>query len=481
MTLDELYLILLYSGVAVCIGMVSIMSLGFFVEIQSNFNKWIHALIFPIILIAIGIGSLLSGRNVMFAEADIDLAVGNEIQLITWTYRVATVLILGICFSIFISTLQKNKSRGNYGWPLFFSFSLFYFTNIILNNIFGTKPVIDWKFLYPFIIFSTIFLSRNKDTNFSIQGIKFGLLFFLFGSIIAAMVLPKISLQLNYIGLPGINIRLWGLGSNPNSIGPLALIFLLLVAHKPFNRRLLQYSAISMGVCVLLLSQSKTAWGAALLSFAILWWGHVMHSPINRNIRKPANYALRNLSIPILLAFIGIALTVMLAFYSIYGSPFAHTTNEEIKTLTGRTEIWSVAIETWKNNPLFGYGSSVWDEQFRKYMDMNFAFSAHNQFLQSLSEAGSIGFIGLMIYMVTLFRYAYDANGETKGLSLALFSIILIRCFTETPLEIIGIFNGDILVHLLLFRIVLINNRKQNYFLYPKEQQQLRWEQAIHR
>lgn len=471
MTVDELFLILLYSGGAVGIGMVSIMGLGIFVEIQSNFNKWIHALIFPIILIAIGIGSLLSGRNVMFAEADINLAEGNEIQLITWTYRLATVLILGICFSNFISTLQKNKSRGNYGWPLFFSFSLYYFTNIILNNMFGTKPVADWKFLYPFIIFYEIFINRNKDINSSIQGIKFWLMFFLFASLITAVVLPKISLQLNYIGLPWINIRLWGLGSNPNSIGPLSLIFLLLLAHKPFYRRLLQYSAIIVGVCVMLLSQSKTTWGAALLSFAILWWGHVMHSPIKINIQKPASNALRSLSIPILLAFIGIALSVVLAIYSIYGNPFAHTNNEEITTLTGRTEIWSVAIETLKNNPLFGYGSSVWDDQFRKHIDMNFAFSAHNQFLQSLSEAGSIGFLGLIIYMVMLFRYAYAANGETKGLSLALFSIILIRCFTETPLEITGIFNEDIVAHLLLFRVALKNIRKHNYFLYPQEQQ----------
>lgn len=477
MILDELYSILLYSGGAIALGLVSILVLGCFVGIQAHFNNWLLALIFPIILTGIGISSLLSGRNIIFADANINSAVANETELVTWLFRFATLIILGICFSRFISTSQKNKNQGKEGYPLFFAFLLFYFTNIIINNIFGTKPTLDQKFIYSLIIFSAVFFSRNQNMYFSIQGMKFGLLFFLFCSSIAALVFPKIAVQNYYIGwVPGINIRFWGLASHANSIGPLSLVFLLIVAHRPFDRRWLQYSAIIMGICIILLSQSKTAWVAAFLSFAILWWGRVLHPSIEDNILKCSSNSLRSLSSPILLAFIGILLVVVLAVYSVYGNTFAAITNNEATmTLTGRTAIWSVAIEAWKNNPLFGYGSSIWSAQFRENIDMDFAFSAHNQFLQSLSGAGVMGLLGLMIYMLILFRYAYAAIGETRGLSLALFSVILVRCFTETPFEISGILNVDIATHLLLFRIVLINRGKQKSFLYPQEQQQLRW------
>src|SRR5690606_19214017 len=68
--------------------------------------------------------------------------------------------------------------------------------------------------------------------------------------------------------LPGMTYRYWGLGSNPNSIAPLALLLMLLTIHRPFPYKLLTLLALAVGALVLLLAQSQTTWGAAALVLA---------------------------------------------------------------------------------------------------------------------------------------------------------------------------------------------------------------------
>jgi O-antigen ligase len=127
----------------------------------------------------------------------------------------------------------------------------------------------------------------------------------------------------------------------------------------------------------------------------------------------------------------------------------------EIITFTGRGQIWSVAINAWLDNPAFGYGPEIWGTEYRAQIGMQFAFSAHNQFLQSLSAAGALGFACLMIYLWLLGRYAVQASNKTKGVAFALFLLTILRSMTETPLAINTLFNGEFLVHLLLFQIVI--------------------------
>ena len=51
---------------------------------------------------------------------------------------------------------------------------------------------------------------------------------------------------------------------------------------------------------------------------------------------------------------------------------------------------------------------------------MNFAFSAHNQFMQSLASAGLFGVFGLLVYLGTTLHYAIVLAPPTRGFSLAL-------------------------------------------------------------
>jgi len=127
----------------------------------------------------------------------------------------------------------------------------------------------------------------------------------------------------------------------------------------------------------------------------------------------------------------------------------------DISTLTGRGRIWQVAITEWYKNLLFGYGPEIWGGKFRWQIGMPFAFSAHNQFLQSLSGAGLVGLVTLTGYLVMLGRGAHRVAHATSGVSVVFFLIMLIRCMTETPLVLGTMLNGDFLTQILLFQIVL--------------------------
>jgi O-antigen ligase len=128
----------------------------------------------------------------------------------------------------------------------------------------------------------------------------------------------------------------------------------------------------------------------------------------------------------------------------------------DVATLDGRDLIWALAVQEWTHNPLFGYGPPMWNDAYRMQIGLDHAVSAHNQFLQSLSVAGAIGLIGLLVYLGTLLLYAVNARPGSRGLSVALLIVVLVRCVTETPLSFDGSFlNGAFAAHLLLFHIGL--------------------------
>lgn len=449
-----------FLGALVSCG-ISLVAIGIFVDVNRHFNRWLLPFVNPLVLVSIAIGVALSKRDITNAEFEIATAAGTESNLLVWLMRLVSLTVLAICIARLISASVGHESRPRYGRGLFMAFLLFYVTNTVLNNILGAKPVFDQRLIYPALAFLAAYLNRNKDFSHMIAATKWGLLLFCLASCAAVVLFPQSALQQAYASsLPVLNVRLWGLGSNPNSIGPLALVLLLLQMHQPFRSRLLQIIGYGAGFFVLVLSQSKTAWIAALLAFPTLWLGNILYSAEFRSRSSVSTYPIQSLSRPILVFLLGLAGISAFAYIYLHNPLAAFADDEQVTSLTGRTDIWAVAIDTWKQYPVFGYGSSIWDQDFRQLIGMNFAYHAHNQFLQSLSSAGALGLAGLLIYTLTLFRYAYAANTAMRGLSLALFWVIFTRYFTETPLNMSSLFSGEFVTNLLLFSIVLARSRR---------------------
>ncbi|HEV2609937.1 MAG TPA: O-antigen ligase family protein [Noviherbaspirillum sp.] len=469
---------MLTAGVgALIFGIVGIFAFGWLLLVQKRLRRWTIAMIFPILIAAIGIGAILSGRDFTAEASD---AVKTEVGsgMLVWFFRLTTIGILGICMARLVSVSQSLENRGREGRGLFFAFVFFYVTNLVINNILGTDPVFHDRYLPAIIIFTAIYFSRGQDRNTAVDATKVGLLFFMVGSCALAVVKPNLALQTGYdMGyLPGLNIRLWGIGSNPNSLGPLAVIFLLLLTFRPFRMRWLQILAIGAGLVTLVLTQSKTAWIAALIAFFIVWWTRSISSPANPRQRNISYYSPRNFAAPMVVCLMALGLIFVYGILMAFDQEVAVIDRDlQVSSLTGRTQIWEAAIGAWQTNPLFGYGSNVWGPEFRKSIGIDAALSAHSQFMQSLSEAGLVGLLGLLIYMTALFARAYTTNAETRGMSLALFSIVFVRSISETPLDLTNIFGADFLIHLLLFRVVLVHTYAPVRVPQPQLQPQLQW------
>lgn len=98
---------------------------------------------------------------------------------------------------------------------------------------------------------------------------------------------------------------------------------------------------------------------------------------------------------------------------------FATQAGADLMSMTGRDQIWEVAVKEWRRNPLFGYGLSIWSEEHRARIGIPAAVTAHSQFYQTLSSAGIVGVVGLVFYFVALMWFAIKAAPLSKGISLA--------------------------------------------------------------
>ena len=449
MTASEFFIGAGYSLVAMLAAMGVVLFFATLLHAEQRYGKWAQPAIIPVIALGITASSVLSGRNLQNAATDLTLGIdgtGDESSLVL---RLLTLAILGISLArVSGQWLRRRDSIASSGTELFAAFAAFFISHTVLNSIFGTRPVFIHNIFYAIAAFAAVYAARRESLSITVSSAKVALFGLMFCSLVVAIAVPSLALEPGYKGwIPGLTVRLWGIGSNANSIGPLALVALLIEYMQPCQKRWLHWSVLVMSFLVFVLAQSKTVWIVFVVLIPILLWYRMVKPKRGIDIRIAL----------LLICLVSIALLSLLFFdpVSLWEKIANTKEGSEIATLTGRSRIWSVAVNEWLNSPVFGYGPSIWGPEFRARVGMDFAFSAHNQFLQSLSLAGALGFITLLIYLWVLGQYSWQAGTASKGVSVAVYVLLLMRCITETPLTLGTFFNGDYLVHLLLFQIVL--------------------------
>lgn len=425
-----------------------VLGFGASLHAERRFGAWAMPAVAPIMALGVSLGTLLSGRDLQFANQDFGVKAGVENAAGNLVQRLLTALLLALCIARVVNQLVRRRWLQPDGSTGLYVALLFYFlTNNVLNGVFGTVPGFDHRQVYPIALFLLAYAARDEPIEDIVDWAKIAVLGMLALSLVAAVLVPKLALQPNYRGwLPFLHFRLWGVGSHPNSIGPLALTYLLLDHLQPYRHRLVRAAGIGVALGVCLLAQSKTDWAILFLFGPILYW-------------RRRDGAARRLDLAgVLGGVLVLALLVLAALlfqYSDAATRLAHTqAASDISTLTGRSRIWQVAIEEWLRNPVFGYGPHLWSPEFREQVGMPFAFHAHNQVLQCLSAAGVVGCLALLVYVVFLGRGALRAAPATRNVSVALLVMLLIQCVTEIPLAL-SVFSGDALTHLILFQLAL--------------------------
>lgn len=447
----------IWSGVALLLATLTILGLGVMLQFDRLVGRRVAFAVVPVMGLGIALSSLLSGRDLKYASFNIEAVALTGAQSGTSLLRLLTLALIAFCAATVVGKLFSRK-RGEErpaGQLLFAAFLAYYVCNALLNALFGTEPAFTHNTLYVPIAMAAVFVWRDQPLAPFLRAAKWTLAALMLLSLLAAVVKPELAVQPSYKGwIPGVHVRLWGAGSNPNSIGPLGLLLVLLELMNPSRRWPTRWLLYALGGAVLLMAQSKTAWLAAAVVAPLILWFHMG--------RAPTGGMRIGFALGLIAALLGLVLVVLLADPGrVWDKLAVGQVGSDLSTLTGRLRIWNAAVHAWQENPVFGYGPAAWGPLHRATIGLPFAFSAHNQFLQSMSAAGTLGLITMVGYLVLLLAYCWRAADATKGLSLAIFGMVFMRCLTEAPLSAATLFNGDVLTQVVLFRIALFGAQQK--------------------
>jgi O-antigen ligase len=278
--------------------------------------------------------------------------------------------------------------------------------------------------------------------------------FLLAGAVLVPLA-PAMVLDTSYTQglIPGLP-RFGGLASHPVMLGMLSQIALVLLWVHPMRRGWLNAACWGLGLGVLFMAQSKTAWLCFVLAACCLVVVRRGTDAVHKAGDPRRNSFGVGLCLLIIAAVVAVLAAVLVAdLPTVIEDFFNSSTGAQLASLTGRDRIWVVAMEEWNHNPVFGYGLTIWDADYRQAIAMPNATHAHNQFIDTLARSGTIGAVGLTLYAVVLTGMAFRYARATRGLSLALFVSVALLCVSEVPLILID-YGSHVLTHFLLIAAV---------------------------
>lgn len=425
-------------------GLLIILLLIPFVLIFINSQKGSNRLFFVLLLWIIGIGPIIA--ELFINRSQSTGVVYGQLTGHDFVYQFITLFALIISLVIIGNRIiYRNRYRGGASKStigLFVGVVVFSLGSV-LSAVFGTVPKISANLLLlPLITFITLICIEDIPFSWFISNVKLILFVYVFGSLISILVAPSWAIS-PYSSLfePLINFRLWGVASHPNSLGPLALVFLVLNSGYPWKTKPLSTIANLLAIIVFILAQSKTAYIGGFIVLVYLFLYNNRQTEYSR-LKSILFYFVLLISATILISFADHTIT------DVFNSP-------SFRTLTGRIAIWTITLEYFFKDPIIGYGPTLWDEDFRYQYSMSYAGQSHNQYIQTLGSSGIIGLICLMIFIYFIFFYAKRINHSTKGISIGLFIILIIRTITETPLRLYNLDNSFFLFFVLYTFLIL--------------------------
>ena len=409
-----------------------------------------------IIVLGPAAGVALSGRDLQDPQFFITSTVVESpiAQLVLRTSTLAIVLLA--TSAIVVRMLQRQgPSLQPLALAMLAAFATFFCTNVVVPGLFGHLPGLEKGYFYVLIVFIGLFASR-AETGTLLDAVKWSILLFLVLSVAYAVVRPDAALRTYApeLRLPLVPFRFWGLSAGPNLLAPLALTLLLIAVARPFSSRLWQRFAVLAAIAVILVAQSQTTWiASAIIVPALLYFRHRQRRFGHMRVTAPPGLVLASFGLAAGAAVLAVAIGLAgSAVESVVPTPSLSGGSD---LLTGRGRIWRVALSTFAAYPLFGYGLSAWSAEFRDMIGISAAFHAHNQLLQSLSVAGVVGGVGLVVYAATLLVCSFRTATATNGLAPALLVLAAIGSVSETPFDLATPLVGDTLRHALLFAVVV--------------------------
>ena len=437
---------------AVLAALAATLGMASAVHVTSRRAQGYYHLLFYAIVLAVALTTYLSGRDLATMALNLAEPVAPpRPPLLSVVQPLLSLLVLTVAGERVI-TRWLNRERAT-ATPKFLltAFVIFWVGTVAAPALFGAHPQLSHDFVYPLVIGVAAVLATAAEREQAFAATRNALFLFILAGLVLIFTNPGMALDATYTQgfLPGVP-RFAGLAPHAVAMGLLTQLALLCLLTTPFQRVWLNRLAWLVGLVVLVLAQSKTAW----VAFVLCTLGVLVFRNGPGFWRRTTDPQHPEFGIVVILGFIGALVLAggLMVFGGIGGkvaSFFESSQGAQLTSMTGRDQIWAIAYDEWLRNPVFGYGPSLWDASFRASIGMPNATHAHNQFMDTLSRSGTVGATALVIYALTLLVMSVRYARATGGLSLALFTALALRSVSEVPMLLFG-YGTELITQVLL-------------------------------
>lgn len=447
-------------------ALLSVLGLAIVLHVTALRQQGFISYFVPIILSLSALQTVALGRDLsapgdlILSDQPLPVAVlvpmwlGSLILLMASTERIASFVVAG-----------ATGDRGGRGvsYALLLAFLAMWTTTELLPAILGGVPAFSHRFIYTVLLGCAALTVGQQEATRIVELARNATLLFLLASVLVISILPlERTIESPYLEglIPGLP-RLHGLASHAVTLGMLALFAGLCLAAQPLRGKLASLAAWALVLGTLLLAQSKVSWiGLVVCGIGV---GLARGGPHVANLARNRRAA-SILVLVLCIATLGyITIGGLLTFGEIatkLGAFFASDTGANILSLTGRDLIWSVALEEWRRYPIFGYGPTLFDSSYRVSIGIAAAVHGHNQVIDTLARSGLVGVTGLAWYVAALTFYSFKYGLASRGLTVGLYLLLLLRAITEVPLSV-DEYSPEMIPHIaLLVTIAGLHSRR---------------------
>ncbi len=320
--------------------------------------------------------------------------------------------ISGLCGLVGAFYLFPYTYRDFLTWPGFLVSAMIAVCG--LSQIFSLAPsysLVAW-ICYVCVALTVPVAMRFLGATAYLSSILAGSVAFIIGSWIAYLFFPEIGVFQEFVSKTEFVERMGGLG-HPNILGIVCALTIVITAGMATTRTirwdLAAAIALFAGV-TLITCYSRTSMICCLVGLTVTF---------RKDLLKAGNLAF--LGVFAMFAVLGLFLLVGSGNLDWYLKDLARGVSKsgdinELTTATGRTEIWSRALEFIASSPFGGYGYATQ----RFYMD-DYSFHAHNMILNATLSAGiGGGLITLAMTLVILGGVLFKPRPLIDGLAVCM-------------------------------------------------------------
>lgn len=346
------------------------LNIGYLLSLPASVPRRVRWPVFAWLIMLLGLGQWFGRASTVAGVTSVDTSA---------TVQIASIGVAGV---ILLFVAGKSYRSQNFRSPFFLLF-IFGLLGVL------TSPISDVPALSAFkaasvvvaVLLAVMAIKPLQDEKlpglvFNVVYIYFVLIAFL--AVLGGVVAPEITHRPNN-GVFGFMLEGWP-SLNSNSLSYVAAVVFVISLRRIFikqlfRRRILYLSACTVGLVTLLMAQGRTSIISSTL--AILFMSYFIHE------MRSMRYVL----ISGVVALIGMIV--------IFGSVGDWTstveqymqrgvTDEQIGTLSGRTEAWDLSWRLFLDSPITGYGF---------YAAGKTLVAPHNAYFTILLNGGLLGFI----------------------------------------------------------------------------------------